>query len=174
MQWHATSSESLLLAKAKHFFFFFKSFVSDSLPLSSASFLSLLCLLFHLSHALAATTSSKAHQKSTTTGSKAHQETQIKQTHIKNRIESDPTNPHLIKQSYSGGLVVEIHEKWFQRLECIELHWTFSLSSLADQRHGDRVLGLKFGVRFGWVNMDLMCYWGLFFLFWLWFTEVGR
>ena len=26
-------------------------------------------------------------------------------------------------------------------------------------------LGLKFGVGFGWVNIDLMCCWGLFFCF---------
>ena len=100
--------------------------MSLTLSLSPLLALSLLCLLSPLSHA--ATTSSEAHQKSTTSGSKAHQETQIQQTRIKHRIESDPTKPRLINQSHSGGLVVEIHEKWFQRLECIELHWTFSLS----------------------------------------------
>jgi len=94
--------------------------LSLTLSLSPLLAFSLFCVCSLVSHA--ATTSSEAHQKSTTTGSEAHQETQIQQTRIKNRIESDPTNPHLIKQSYSGGLVAEIHEKWFQRLECIELH----------------------------------------------------
>ena len=60
--------------------------------------------------------------------------------------------------------MVEIHEKWFQRLECIEVHWTLSLLPRGLATPGSGV-GLKFGVGFGWVKIDLMCRWVFFFFF---------
>ena len=151
------SDATQVASQAYIYIYFLKSFVSDSLPLSSASFLSLLCLLSPLSHA--ATTSSDAHQKSTTTGSKAHaKKLNLTNAHQKlNWIRSNkPTSDQIKLHWRIGGW-----NPW-EMVPEIRVHRApLDFLSLLPRRSATPWPG----VGFGWFNIDLMCCWGLFFCF---------